>query len=161
VRRPRVTIAVTAALLWLGGCTDGDRGEDEEPAPAESGDVEGKPNVELSEGASPPADLQIEDLEEGEGDEVEPGALVTLHFVGVRWSDGGEFASSWDRGQPVSYAHGDGRWVEGWERGLEGMREGGRRQIVVPPELGYGERGAPSVPSGETLVFVIDLLDVA
>jgi peptidylprolyl isomerase len=161
VRRGRTAIAVTAALLWLAGCSDGEAGEEAQPAPAPGPEVEGKPNVELPEDAAPPAELQVEDVEEGDGDPVEEGSTVTVHFVGLRWSDGGEFASSWDRGQPVSYTHGQGRWVQGWERGLEGMREGGRRQIVVPPELGYGERGAPGVPPGETLVFVLDLLDVA
>jgi peptidylprolyl isomerase len=163
VRRPRAaTIAVTAVLLGIVGCSDGDTDEEAEPPPPPSaGEVEGKPNVELPEDAPPPEALQVEDVEEGDGEAVEEGALVTLHFVGLRWSDGAEFGSSWDRGQPVSYTHGQGRWVAGWEQGLEGMREGGRRQVVVPPELGYGQRGAPGVPPGETLVFVIDLLDVA
>jgi peptidylprolyl isomerase len=163
VRRPRVAaVTVLAALLLLVACSDGDAGEEAEPPPTpNAGEVEGKPNVQLPEDAPPPEDLQVEDVEEGDGDAVEDGALVTLHFVGLRWSDGAEFGSSWDRGQPVSYTHGQGRWVEGWERGLEGMREGGRRQVVVPPELGYGQRGAPGVPPGETLVFVIDLLEVA
>jgi peptidylprolyl isomerase len=163
VRRPRAAaIAATAGLLLLGGCSGDDTGEEAEPPPTPSAvEVEGKPSVELPDDAPPPEALQVEDVEEGDGEAVEEGALVTLHFVGLRWSDGVEFASSWDRGQPVSYTQGQGRWVEGWERGLEGMRAGGRRQVVVPPELGYGQRGAPGVPPGETLVFVIDLLDVA
>ena len=161
MRRPRAVSAMVVAGLLLGACTDGDGAQEAEPAPAEGGDIEGKPSVEVPGDATPPDTLQVEDVEEGDGAEVGEGDLVMLHFVGVRWSDGGEFASSWDRGQPVSYTHGEGRWVAGWERGLEGMREGGRRQLVVPPELGYGDRGAPGVPAGETLVFVIDLLDVA
>jgi peptidylprolyl isomerase len=161
VRRPRITVAVTVALLLLVGCTDADDGgEAPEPEAAEGGDVEGKPTVEVAEDAAPPGALVVEDLEEGDGDEVADGALVTVHVVGVRWSDGREIVSTWDRGQPISYEHGEGRWIAGWEEGVEGMRAGGRRRIVVPPELGYAERGAPGIPADETLVFVVDLLDV-
>jgi peptidylprolyl isomerase len=162
VRGPRAAGAVMATLLLVLGCSDGDTADgDPEPETVESGDVEGKPTVEVPEDAAPPGDLQIEDLEEGDGEAVGDGTTLTVHVVGLRWSDGGEFLSSWDRGQPISHAFGEGRWVAGWEAGLEGMREGGRRRIIVPPELGYGERGAPGVPAGETLVFVVDLLDVA
>lgn len=157
-RSPRL-LATTLALALLAGCSDGERGDAErEAGPGEVPDVEERPEVELPDG-QPPDSLTVEDLAEGDGDEVEDGAMLTVHYVGFTWS-GNEFASTWDRGQPLTYQHGEGRWVEGWQAGIEGMREGGRRRIVVPPELGYGQRGAPGVPAGETLVFVVDLLAV-
>lgn len=155
------TALVAGALVVLGGCTDrGTSPGEPEPSTVDGIDVDGKPTVEIGEGSTPPDELTVEDLEEGDGEEVTDGTMVTMHYVGVAWSSSSEFASSWDRGQPMTYEHGQGRWVEGWERGLEGMRVGGQRRIVVPPELGYGDRGAPGVAGGETLVFVIDLLDV-
>jgi peptidylprolyl isomerase len=161
VRGPRAG-AVLATLLLVAGCSNDESADgDPEPEAVESGDPEGRPTVEVPEDSAPPGELQVEDLEEGDGEAVGEGAMLTVHVVGVRWSDGVEFLSSWDRGQPISHTFGEGRWVPGWEAGLEGMREGGRRRIVVPPDLGYGERGAPGVPAGETLVFVVDLLDVA
>lgn len=148
-----------AALALLVACSAPEGGSgDAETGPAEVVDAPGRPEVEVPEG-QPPDSLAIEEVTEGDGEEVVEGAMVTVHYVGITWS-GTEFASSWERGQPLVYEHGQGRWVEGWEAGIEGMRAGGRRRIVVPPELGYGERGAPGVPPGETLVFVVDLLDV-
>ena len=159
-RAARPLALALAATLVAVGCSDPDGdGAEDEAGGHDLVDPEGRPEVEPPEG-SPPDALVVDDLVEGDGAPVVEGALVTLHYVGITWG-GSEFASSWDRGQPLSYEHGQGRWVAGWEAGLEGMRAGGRRRIVVPPELGYGQRGAPGVPAGETLVFVVDLLDVA
>jgi FKBP-type peptidyl-prolyl cis-trans isomerase len=157
----RVATAVgLGCLVWLVvGCTERDPGGSEsESSVPEAGDTAGRPDLELP-GGSAPDDLDVEDLVEGDGAEVADDTVLTLHYIGATWS-GSEVASSWERGQPLIYRYGDGRWVEGWTRGLDGMREGGRRQIVVPPELGYGNRSVPGVPAGETLVFVVDLLEV-
>lgn len=157
-RAPRLLVT-TALLVLLAGCRDGDGGEAEgQSAPTELVDVGERPEIEPPEG-QPPRSLVVEDLVAGDGDEVAEGSVLTVHYVGQTW-EGIEFASSWERGQPLTYEHGQGRWIEGWEAGVEGMRVGGRRRIVVPPELGYGSRGAADVPPDATLVFVVDLLDV-
>lgn len=154
-------VALALALPALAGCDDGaGDAADDQGSPAEVAvDAEGGPEVELPEGP-PPESLVVEDLVEGDGEVVTHGALLTVHYVGLAWS-GTEFASSWEHGQPLTYEHGEGRWVEGWQEGIAGMREGGRRRILVPPEQGYGTRGAPGVAPGEALVFVVDLLDVS
>ncbi|MEJ5944978.1 FKBP-type peptidyl-prolyl cis-trans isomerase [Pseudokineococcus basanitobsidens] len=116
-----------------------------------------KPAVTVPEG-DPPADLQVDDLRVGDGDEAVAGSTVSAHYVGVSWSTGGQFDASWDRGQPLSFRLGAGQVIEGWDTGIQGMRVGGRRRITIPPHLGYGDRGAPPVIApGETLVFVVDL----
>jgi peptidylprolyl isomerase len=160
---PRTRALILGVLLVVGtaACSDDDdRGQAEaQPAPTEVVDVGSGPDVEIPEGQAPPSGLVVEDLVEGDGEPVEQGAVLTVQYVGLTWS-GSEFTSSWERGQALTYQHGDGRWIEGWTAGLEGMREGGQRRLVVPPELAYGQRGAPGIPPGETLVFVLDLLDV-
>jgi peptidylprolyl isomerase len=102
-----------------------------------------------------------EDLVIGDGAEATPGDLLSVQYVGVRWSDGGEFDASWERGQPLEFELGAGRVIPGWEQGVEGMRVGGRRVITIPPELAYGDRGAGGVIGpDETLVFVVDLVGI-
>lgn len=119
-----------------------------------------KPAVGPIEGA-PPADLVIEDTTVGDGPQAQPGQLATVHYVGVSASTGREFDASWNRGEPFSFPLGGGQVIAGWDQGVVGMRVGGRRKLVVPPHLGYGDRGAGNViKPGETLVFVVDLLDV-
>jgi len=119
-----------------------------------------KPTIELVEGP-PPADLVVEDIVVGDGAEAEAGQLVTVHYVGVSFSTGREFDSSWGRGQPFSFGLGGGQVIEGWDRGVAGMKVGGRRKLTIPPHLGYGNRGAGNlIKPGETLVFVVDLLGV-
>lgn len=117
-----------------------------------------KPDVTIPEG-QPPADLVVEDLVEGDGEEARPGQDVTVHYVGVAWSTGRQFDSSWDRNDPFQFGLGAGQVIQGWDQGVVGMRVGGRRRLTIPPQLGYGSRGAGGViKGGETLVFVVDLL---
>ncbi|MEU4569214.1 FKBP-type peptidyl-prolyl cis-trans isomerase [Micromonospora sp. NPDC023956] len=119
-----------------------------------------KPEVGPIEGA-PPADLVVEDITVGEGPEAERGQLVTVHYVGVARSTGREFDASWNRGETFQFGLGAGQVIAGWDQGVVGMRVGGRRRLTIPPHLGYGNRGAGGViKPGETLVFVVDLLDV-
>ena len=120
-----------------------------------------KPHVYVPPGESPPADLVIEDLEEGAGPEATAGKQVEVHYVGVAWSTRKQFDASWDRGSPFSFGLGDGQVIKGWDQGVAGMKVGGRRKITIPPNLGYGKAGAGGViKGGETLVFVVDLLGV-
>ncbi|HZM56006.1 MAG TPA: FKBP-type peptidyl-prolyl cis-trans isomerase [Acidimicrobiales bacterium] len=119
-----------------------------------------KPTVTIPDGP-PPADLQIEDLEIGEGTEAVAGLPVAVHYVGVSWSTGKEFDSSWSRNGLFSFTLGAGHVISGWDRGVAGMKVGGRRRLTVPPDLGYGERGAGgAIGPNETLVFVVDLFGV-
>ncbi|HEU5001239.1 MAG TPA: FKBP-type peptidyl-prolyl cis-trans isomerase [Actinomycetota bacterium] len=119
-----------------------------------------KPAVTVPAGP-PPTDLQIEDLEVGTGAEATAGKHVTVQYVGVAHSNGRQFDASWDRGQPFSFPLGAGRVIRGWDQGVAGMKVGGRRQLVIPPHLGYGDRGAGgAIKPGETLIFVVDLVSV-
>ena len=119
-----------------------------------------KPQVEIPDGA-PSYQLEIEDIVEGDGDEARAGQIVEVHYVGVAWSTQREFDASWNRGSPFTFPLGAGRVIAGWDQGVQGMRVGGRRQLTIPPHLGYGDRGAGNViKPGETLIFVVDLVGV-
>jgi peptidylprolyl isomerase len=119
-----------------------------------------KPDVVIPEGA-PPASLQVEDIEVGTGPEATPGSDVDVHYVGVSWSNGRQFDASWDRRATFSFRLGGGQVISGWDQGVAGMKVGGRRRLTIPPELGYGSRGAGGVIGpNETLVFVVDLVGV-
>ncbi|WP_327251505.1 FKBP-type peptidyl-prolyl cis-trans isomerase [Streptomyces sp. NBC_01244] len=119
-----------------------------------------KPEIERPEGDAP-QELTIRDLVVGDGPEAKPGRVVRVHYVGVTFESGKEFDASWDRGEPFKFAVGGGRVIKGWDRGLRGMKVGGRREIIVPPRLGYGNQSpSPLIPAGSTLVFVVDLLSV-
>jgi peptidylprolyl isomerase len=120
-----------------------------------------KPEVSVPEGA-PPTELVVEDLTVGDGAEATAGDHVEVHYVGVSWSTGRQFDASWDRGQHFGFGLGAGQVISGWDQGVQGMRVGGRRRLTIPPHLGYGARGAGGVIApNETLVFVVDLVDVA
>ena len=117
-----------------------------------------KPTIEIPAG-DPPTELRVTDITEGDGDEAQTGREVTVHYVGAAFSTGKEFDASWNRGTPFRFPLGGGMVIAGWDQGVVGMKVGGRRQLVIPPELGYGDRGAGgAIKPGETLVFVVDLL---
>ena len=119
-----------------------------------------KPEIDFPD-SPPPSDLQITDLAEGEGAEATAGKTVSVHYVGVAHSTGEEFDASYNRGTPLDFRLGVGQVISGWDQGVEGMKVGGRRKLVIPPHLAYGDRGAGGVIApGETLIFVVDLLAV-
>lgn len=119
-----------------------------------------KPVITIPAGA-PPADLLIEDEVVGSGDEAVVGKRVVVHYAGVAWSTGAEFDASWNRNETFDFRLGAREVIEGWDRGVKGMKVGGRRRLTIPPQLGYGSRGAGGVIKGnETLVFVVDLVAV-
>ena len=119
-----------------------------------------KPEIDFPEGP-PPSDLEITDITVGSGAEAKAGDQVLVHYVGVAHSTGEEFDASYNRGAPLDFPLGGGRVIAGWDQGVQGMKVGGRRQLVIPPHLGYGDRGAGGViKPGETLIFVVDLVDV-
>ena len=119
-----------------------------------------KPDVTIPDGDAP-ADLQIEDLTTGDGPEATAGQQVDVHYVGVSWASGKQFDASWDRGSTFSFGLGAGQVIPGWDQGIAGMRVGGRRRLIIPAHLAYGDRGAGgAIGPGETLVFVVDLMGV-
>lgn len=114
-----------------------------------------KPQITVPTGPAP-ADLVIEDIVVGEGPAAVPGGVVNVHYLGVDYDSGAEFDSSWNRGESLEFPL-DGL-IAGWQDGIPGMKVGGRRQLVIPPELAYGPAGTGHPLAGKTLVFVIDLL---
>jgi peptidylprolyl isomerase len=136
----------------------------EEPSPSAQRealkDTSTRPVIPKPSG-SPPRRLEKQDIVKGKGPAAKPGDTVTVQYVGVAFSTGDEFDASWDRGQPFPVPLGAGQVIEGWDKGLVGMRKGGRRMLTIPPELGYGSRGAGgAIGPNETLVFVVDLVKV-
>jgi peptidylprolyl isomerase len=136
-----------------------------EPTPSEQRqaleDTSTKPEIPRPTG-SPPRRLETEDIVRGTGPPAKPGDTVLVHYAGVTFSTGEEFDASWNGGQPFPFPLGQGQVIEGWDRGVAGMRVGGRRMLTIPPELAYGAQGfPPAIGPNETLVFVVDLLEIA
>lgn len=141
----------------------GEQSDEQSDEQQEGSDVAApeKPAVEVPEGEAPDQ-LRVDDLVEGDGAEATAGSTVEVHYVGVLFSDGTEFDASYDRGEPFSFSLGAGQVIQGWDEGVEGMKVGGRRRLVIPPDLAYGETGAGGViPPNATLVFVVDLISVS
>lgn len=161
--RKLILIIGACLALLVAGCgsddstTSSSGGEETSSQQAEAPEKKTKPKVEKPSGA-PPKQLVTKDLEEGSGPEAKSGDAVTVQYVGVNYKTGKEFDASWDRGEPFTFTLGAGEVIPGWDQGVEGMKVGGRRELVIPPELGYGPAGAPpAIPPNETLVFVVDL----
>jgi peptidylprolyl isomerase len=117
-----------------------------------------KPEVDFP-GGDPPTELEISDIWQGDGAVAKAGDTVQVHYVGVAYSTGEEFDASWSRDAPLEFRLGVGQVIAGWDQGVQGMKVGGRRQLVIPPDLAYGNRGAGNaIAPGETLIFVCDLV---
>ena len=120
-----------------------------------------KPEIDFPDGP-PPSELEVTEITQGDGPEASAGSTVSVHYVGVAHSTGEEFDASYNRGAPLDFRLGVGQVIAGWDQGVQGMRVGGRRRLVIPPHLGYGDRGAGGViKPGETLIFVVDLVGVS
>lgn len=166
MHRPPRTATLALAIGLLLGCT-GDDGSGEGDGSTEEEtvgqDLEQRPDTAtlVPADTAPPEELVIEDVLVGDGPAASDGDVLAVDYVGVRWSDGGEFDASWERGVPLELELGAGQVIAGWEQGLQGMQVGGRRIITIPPELAYGDRSVGGVIGpGETLVFVVDLVDI-
>ena len=123
-------------------------------------DLKKKPAITTTGDESPGA-LIVEDIVVGKGPAAKSGDQISVQYVGALYSDGTEFDTSWDTGQPFEFELGAGGVIQGWDTGFEGMKVGGRRELVIPPDLAYGPTGQPpTIPPDATLVFVVDLLDV-
>jgi peptidylprolyl isomerase len=116
-----------------------------------------RPIVDFPNG-EPPTALDIVDITVGDGAEAVPGGTVRVHYLGVEFDSGEEFDSSWNRGESIEFPLRG--LIKGWQDGIPGMKVGGRRQLIIPPELAYGPAGGGHRLSGKALIFVIDLLDV-
>jgi FKBP-type peptidyl-prolyl cis-trans isomerase len=115
---------------------------------------------ELEGGGDQMDDLKVEVLEEGTGDEAKDGDEVTVNYKGTL-EDGSVFDSSYERGEPFTFTLGQGQVIEGWDKGLVGMKVGGKRKLTIPPEMAYGEKGAGSdIPPNSTLIFEVELLAI-
>jgi peptidylprolyl isomerase len=119
-----------------------------------------QPKVTVPSGP-PPKKLVTKDLKQGSGAAAKAGDEVTVHYVGVGYDTKKEFDASWSRGEPFTFSLGSGGVISGWEQGIDGMKAGGRRELIIPPELAYGPAGSPpAIGPNETLIFVVDLLSV-
>ena len=116
------------------------------------------PEFDFPEGPAP-TELVIQDIVVGEGDEAAPGQKVTVQYAGVEYDTGEQFDSSWDRGESIEFPLRG--LIAGWQEGIPGMKVGGRRKLTIPTELAYGAAGSGHRLSGQTLVFIIDLLAVS
>ncbi len=142
---------IIIVVLVAGGDSDGD--DKGEPA------IAGKPEVTVPEGPAP-TELQVEDLKVGEGPAAKKGDTVSVNYVGVLYDGGEEFDTSWGK-SPFEVELGAGRVIEGWDEGLIGMKAGGQRQLIIPPDLAYREQGSPpAIPPNATLIFVVDMESV-
>jgi FKBP-type peptidyl-prolyl cis-trans isomerase len=125
-----------------------------------SKDLKTKPELAIPAGGTPTKLTKV-DIVTGSGRKAKPGDTVEVAYVGSSWSTGSEFDTSWGSGQPFSFALGGGQVIKGWDQGVAGMRVGGRRLLVIPPELGYGAQGSPpKIAANETLAFVVDLTKI-
>jgi peptidylprolyl isomerase len=180
--RPKLIILSLALVLSTGVAACG---EDDEPAASGTGseatstptptptaseagiealvqgiskDTKAKPEVPAPQG-DPPSELVIRDIVRGKGSKAKPGDDLGMQYVGISWSTGQQFDASWDRGaQPFTFQLGAGMVIPGWDQGLVGLRKGGRRLLIIPPDMGYGPQGTPdgTIAPNETLIFVVD-----
>jgi peptidylprolyl isomerase len=177
--RPVLILLAVVAVFGVAACGDDDdssggagsataaeqdTGTETSPSPAEAAealkDTSTKPVIPKPTGA-PPRKLVKEDIVKGKGPGAKRGDTVVVHYVGTNFSNGKEFDASWDRGAPFPVQLGQGSVIPGWERGLIGIKKGGRRMLTIPPELAYGAQGyPPDIPPNETLIFVIDAIAI-
>ena len=168
--RHYIACGLAALSLTVAACSEEETGKAEEdstaelrpaePAPETSGGSREKPKIAKPKG-KPPTKLVVKDLAKGKGAIAKAGSQLTVNYVGVSHSNGREFDSSFDSGEPFQFELGASMVIPGWDEGLEGMRVGGRRRLTIPPDKAYGAQGSPpAIGPNETLVFVIDLLGV-
>jgi peptidylprolyl isomerase len=176
IRRNHITAGLAAAAIALAGCGGGDSATTAD-IPAEAGpppapvttpkastnlkDTKSKPPVPKQTGA-PPKDLVTKDIVVGKGRAAKKGDQLSMQYVGVLYKDGSEFDASWDNGSPFDFTLGQGMVIKGWDKGLIGIKPGGRRELIIPAKLGYGAQGQPpSIPPNSALVFIVDALKVS
>jgi peptidylprolyl isomerase len=173
--RPLLILIAVVAVLGVSACGDDDDGSsgsggaeatqqenatETTPSADALKDTTTKPLIPKPTG-TPPRKLVKEDIVKGKGPGAKPGDTVTVNYVGVNFSNGQEFDSSWDSGASFPVQLGAGMVIEGWDKGLVGIKKGGRRMLTIPPEMGYGAEGyPPDIPPNEILVFVVDAVSI-
>jgi peptidylprolyl isomerase len=170
--RRHLALTLTAALaLAAAGCgsSDDNSSTTSSSAAADSTTTQAapttakprpKPKVKVP-GGNPPKKLVIKDLIPGTGQAAKAGDPITVNYIGVNFDGGKMFDNSYDRGQPFPFQLGGGQVIPGWDRGLVGLKVGGRRELIIPPNLAYGPQGQPpTIKPNETLVFIVDLLSI-
>ncbi len=175
--RHLIALGLAAVSLAAAGCgeeesglQEGEEAAQEEPAaeeaeapeapPETSGELKEKPKITVPKTPAP-TKLETKDLVKGKGATAKAGSQISVNYSGVAYSTGKEFDNSYDRGQPFDLQLGAGMVIPGWDQGIEGMKVGGRRQLIIPPDLAYGAEGQPpTIKGNETLIFVVDLLGV-
>jgi peptidylprolyl isomerase len=171
-RRPLAIILTAALALAAAGCGSSKKNDttsaaaadstsqSTSAAPATTAPARPKPKVAVPAG-KPPKKLVTKDLIPGTGQAAKAGDPITVNYIGVNFKGGKAFDNSYDRGQPFPFQLGGGQVIPGWDRGLVGLKVGGRRELIIPPALAYGPQGQPPViKPNETLVFVVDLLSI-
>lgn len=106
-----------------------------------------------------PTDLKVEDIKQGSGPAVKNGDTVIIHYKGTL-QDGTKFDSSYDRGEPFETQIGVGQVIKGWDEGVVGMKVGGKRKLIIPPSMGYGDQDMGSIPPNSTLIFEVELVEI-
>jgi peptidylprolyl isomerase len=174
MRRYLFILPVLLAALALTACGGGDKKNDEtaaqptttptDPPPGKvtvTGALGAKPTIKVTpDNPTPPGRLVIKDLHNGKGKKAKAGDNVTVQYVGSLYRDNTVFDNSWDRGKPFPFQLGQGQVIPGWDAGVKGMKVGGRRELVIPPDQAYGAQGSGPIGPNETLVFVVDLLKI-
>ncbi len=164
-----------ALSLVVAGCGDDEEKESTASTPAptatqeatpestpagDNKDLETEPTITVPEG-DPPTKLVIEDIVKGKGKKARKGKTISVQYTGTSYTNKEKFDASWDRGTPFEFELGGGQVITGWDEGIVGMRVGGRRQLTIPPDMAYGPEGRPpAIAPNDTLIFIVDLLDV-
>jgi peptidylprolyl isomerase len=161
VTTPDVTVTTPTATATTPATTTPKSSSSSSSAKSISKDLSSKPTIPKPTGAAPKR-LVIKDIVKGTGKTARAGDTVTVQYVGVDHKTGEQFDASWDRGQPFQFQLGAQQVIPGWDQGVAGMKVGGRRELIIPPDLAYGPQGQPpAIAPNATLVFVIDMKDVA
>jgi len=146
------------SLVLLTGCGDKEVSATADNLPTVTANMGEAPTIGAPSG-TPPTTLESKDIIVGTGAEVAATSTITFHYTLMTWSNGALIESSWNSGAPATYPL--SQLIVGWQQGIPGMKVGGRRLLVVPPDLGYGAQGSGPVGPNETLVFVMDILSVS
>ena len=156
--KARVAAVIAVSLVLLTGCGDKEVSATADNLPTVTTNMGEAPTIGAPSG-TPPATLESKDIVVGTGAEVSSTSIITFHYTLMTWSNGALVESSWNSGSPATYPLAE--LIVGWQQGIPGMKVGGRRLLVVPPDLGYGAQGSGAVGPNETLVFVMDIVSVS